>query len=333
VEITTRTFQARNGAVIIAQTQNASEGGNITLRATTVDLANNVNISSQSFGTGNAGSVTILAADTIRTDNSRITASANQAGGGSITLRAADIRLQNGSLINTNVAEGIGGGGNITITAPIFIALEDSDILANANQGRGGNITINSDAFLADFFSSGRATAVRYSGDITPFRGNDRVDISASSAVGISGTVTIPDFSFLQSSLSSLSGNFVSPDQVVAGSCIARRNAQQGSFVVTGVGGLPSNPLDDKIPGRFETRGVRSLNETQQTSDRRQPPIPNPQLPTPTTWKLGDPIQEAQGLITTSDGRMILAANLGKGAIGISQNLICAPEFSAEASL
>jgi large exoprotein involved in heme utilization and adhesion len=332
VEITTGTFQLRDGTVIVAQTQNASEGGNITVRATTVDLANNANISSQSFGTGNAGSVTILAADTIRTNNSRITASANQSGGGSITLKAADIRLQNGSLINTNVAEGIGGGGNITITAPIFIALEDSDILANANQGRGGNITINSDAFLADFFSSGRATAVRYSGDIAPFRGNDRVDISASSAVGISGSVTIPDFSFLQNSLSSLSGNFVSPDQVVAGSCLARRNAEQGSFVVTGTGGLPGTPLDDKIPGRFEVGQVRSLDSTSQNTSSSQSPTPNSQPPTSTTWKLGDPIQEAQGLVTTRDGRMFLAANLGTEAIDVAPDLICPPEFSPEIS-
>ncbi len=42
--------------------------------------------------------------------------------------------------------------------------------------------------------------------------------------------------------------NFVSTDQVVANSCLPRQGNSQGTFVVTGNGGLPENPETATIP-------------------------------------------------------------------------------------
>jgi filamentous hemagglutinin family protein len=270
--------------------------------------------------TGNAGKMSIQARS-IQLDNGSLTAASIRAGGGDITVTASDTNLQNSSLISTSVANSTGGGGDITINSGTFIALEDSDILANADEGPGGNITINSPVFLADLFSSGKATAVgRNPGDFARFRGNDRVDISASSRVGIGGTVNVPDFSFLENSLQSLSGNFVNPEQVIANSCLARRNVEQGSFTVTGTGGLPATPYE-ALSGRYAVTQVQGVSDAQ--TPQASSPTPKLQTPTSNSWKLGDPVIEARGMTITADGRIIVGTTLQSMPASQAQDLIC----------
>jgi large exoprotein involved in heme utilization and adhesion len=141
--------------------------------------------------------------------------------------------------------------------------------------------------------------------------------------VGISGSVRIPDFSFLQNSLASLSGNFVNPDQAIASSCLAHRNAGQGSFTLTGTGGLPHNPYE-AMRGGYEVSEVQGL--TPQEKQQASSPVPNPQSPIPNSWKLGDPVQEAQGMTLTADG-LILVGTTPQLAVAVkAQDLICPAE-------
>ena len=314
------------GSGLFASTDanSTGDGGNINIDTTNLDLNNGAAISAQSDGKGTAGDITITARQAINSNRGEITANAASAGGGEITINTRNINLLNSSLISTSVANSNGGGGNIKITSDTFIALEDSDILANADAGPGGNIEINSPLFLADLFASGFGTAVgRNPGDFTQFRGNDRVDISASSRVGISGSVRIPDFSFLQNSLASLSGNFVNPDQAIASSCLAHRNAKQGSFTLTGTGGLPHNPYE-AMRGGYEVSEVQGL--TSQEKQQASSPIPNPQSPIPNSWKLGDPVQEAQGMTLTADGRILVRTTPQLAVAVKAQDLICPAE-------
>ncbi len=314
------------GSGLFASTDanSTGDGGNINIDTTNLDLNNGAAISAQSDGKGTAGDITITARQAINSNRGEITANAASAGGGEITINTRNINLLNSSLISTSVANSDGGGGNIKITSDTFIALQDSDILANADAGSGGNIEINSPLFLADLFASGFGTAVgRNPGDFTQFRGNDRVDISASSRVGISGSVRIPDFSFLQNSLSQLSLNFVNPDQAIASSCLAHRNAKQGSFTLTGTGGLPYNPYE-AMRGGYEVSEVQGL--TPQEKQEASSPLSNPQSPILNSWKLGDPVQEAQGMTLTADGR-ILVGTTPQLAVAIkAQDLICPAE-------
>ncbi|NER49768.1 MAG: S-layer family protein, partial [Symploca sp. SIO1A3] len=304
-----------SGGILINGEQ--GDGGDISINSWSL-VMNDSAISSNSRGDGNAGNITLNIVDNLHLDNSEITADSTQAGGGDINITAYDSRLRNGSLISSSVANGDGGGGNISITSPLFLALEDSDILANANQGAGGNININSAAFLADLFGSGNAVAVGSNpGDFNQFRGNGRVDISASSQVaGLSGQVSFPDFSFLQYSLSQLSANFVNPEQAIAGSCLARRNTQQGSFTVTGTGGLPPTP-NNTFSSQYRLRGVQSVGEGNVSQNQVQPTaaIPN--------WQIGDPVIEAQGLIATADGRIVLGNEPQLGAMVGVEDVVC----------
>lgn len=301
LQVNTRAFSVRNGARVTVASADATTDFTFASGSVIVGL---VQLTFPDRATGNAGTMTIRA-DSIRLDNGSFTAASVRAGGGNINITSDDIELRNSSSISTSVANSTGGGGDIDIKSGSFIALEDSDILANADEGPGGNITINSPVFLADLFSSGQATAVgRNPGDFAQFRGNGRVDISAKSRVGISGTETFPDFSFLQNSLSALSDNFVNPEQAIANSCLARRNAERGSFTVTGTDGLPQNPYES-IGGRYDLTEVQSLSprETQPVSSSS----PNSQSSViANRWKLGDPVQEAQGITMTPQGRILL---------------------------
>jgi large exoprotein involved in heme utilization and adhesion len=286
----------------------------LTIDATeAVRLTNNARLLAQASSSGSAGTLTISTRN-LFVNASEISTTAAQSGGGQIAINADQILLRNSSAITSSVIDGAGGGGNISFASKLFIALEDSDILANARFGDGGRIIIDSTVFLADLFANvGRNPG----GNFAQFRGNGRVDISASSEFGVSGIVSVPDFSFLQNSLSSLAADFVNPDQVVAGSCIARRNTQQGSFTVTGTGGLARTPYDT---GLFYPYEVVSVQGTEPSETKTQPQT-SPALST--TWQPGDRIQEAQAMVTTADGRILLAVETDAGAIAPAYNLPC----------
>ncbi len=84
------------------------------------------------------------------------------------------------STISTSVLGGAWGGGNVTID-PVYVILQNSQILVQAVLEQGGNIDIIADVLLMD------STSI----------------VDASSQFGLSGSVTI------QSPLSNLSGALV----------------------------------------------------------------------------------------------------------------------------
>ncbi len=328
--LSTRQLTVQNESEISTSTAGSGNAGQIIAQANSLSLRNGGRITSRSDGAGNAGSITIQLSDLLRTNRGEISAASEQGGGGNITVTARDIELKNSSLISTRVSSGSGGGGNISITArDIFIALEDSDILANAEDGNGGRITIRSPVFIADLFANVGPNPGR---DFSRFRGNGQVDISASSRFGVSGVVSIPDFSFLEDSLDSLSETFVSTEQIVAGSCLARRNVEQGSFVVSGTGGLPNDPYN-LLRGQYRVVGIKPISGGGSGSSNQTAPtqtlLP---LPTVTAWKPGDPIKEAQGLMKTIDGRIVLGTDSQLAAIARAEEIICGkiePEVSS----
>ncbi len=229
-----------NGGSLLSDVNGPGRGGDIAVQANNLQLQNGL-ISSRGTALGTAANITLSLTDTLTVNGSGILASATQAGGGNIAINARDIRLRNGSLVSTSVFDSVGGGGNIDIRSQIFIALEDSDILANAELGPGGNIFINSPTFLADLFGTGQATAVgRNPGSFAPFRGNGRVDISAESRAGTSGTVTFPQVDPARG-ITPLVTELVDPTQQIDQRC-GWRGDRASSFTVTGRGGLPTDP-------------------------------------------------------------------------------------------
>jgi large exoprotein involved in heme utilization and adhesion len=176
-----------------------------------------------SQGSGSAGSVTVSAGRLLLANGASISASAatSKASGGNITLTVGDLLNLVNSKINTSVqSTGTGNGGNITID-PQSVVLDQSSIIAQAVQGHGGSITINANQFLqsADSF------------------------VSASSALGISGTIEIigPRVDF-NGALVTLPGTLRSPAAILREGCAAQSVQPRSSLLVQAPGRLAQDP-------------------------------------------------------------------------------------------
>jgi large exoprotein involved in heme utilization and adhesion len=260
-------------------------GGKINLQTRLLSLSDRAQISARSLGSGTAGDVTITADESVTLTNSDITTSAQQASGGAISLTAKTMRLYGDSDIRTNVENGINNGGNITLNANSIIAFDDSDILAFARDGRGGNVFLDTPAFFGENYQPAPVGT-----NPNTLDGNNRVDINASGGIS-SGIINTPDTSFIQNNLSELSQTPIDTNALIANSCIGRNfNKLEGSFTITGLGGLPNRPGDVSL-STYSTGDVRSVQ-----GDRAS-----------NLWHKGDPIVEPQGVYKLPSGQLVLS--------------------------
>ncbi|OAI45168.1 hypothetical protein AYO43_01815 [Nitrospira sp. SCGC AG-212-E16] len=215
-----------SNASTVSSTATQAQGGDINITAgQSATLNNGSSISASSTGEGDAGDIDINAGQTFLATNSSVTTQANQASGGAIKITtnpSGTVELTN-SLISASVLNGTGGGGSVNID-PLYVLMQNSQILAQAVQGPGGNITINitnGGLFLPDANST----------------------ISASSQLGVNGTVTI------QSPNAPTSGQIqpLGKSPLIATSLLNQRCAslaggEFSSFTVAGRDSLPTEP-------------------------------------------------------------------------------------------
>lgn len=135
-------------------------GGNIIIKAHSLDLTNDGKLITSTFGQGNAGNITITVEDRISLDDSAIFSSVGQRGkgmGGNITIDARSLSLTNGGqLITSTLSGGQGNAGNIDIEVSdtvyfdgvgfdgvgnVFSSAAFSDV-EKGGIGKGGDITI-----------------------------------------------------------------------------------------------------------------------------------------------------------------------------------------------
>ncbi|UBF25600.1 hypothetical protein K9N68_29185 [Kovacikia minuta CCNUW1] len=231
---------ASSGLFANTDANSTGNGGSIFLRTTNLNITSGGLVSAQSLGTGKAGDITINARQNYNANDGQILAASAQTGGGNINIAARNIFLRGNSDITTNVFSGAGNGGNVTLSANAIVALNDSDILAFARDGQGGNITLNTRAFFGQNYRPAPPGT-----DPATLDGNNRVDINASGR--ISGIITLPDVSFLQNSLTEFSQTLVDTSTLLANSCIDRTRQANGTFFITGSGGLPERPGDAPV--------------------------------------------------------------------------------------
>ncbi|NJL48710.1 MAG: hypothetical protein HC929_16040 [Leptolyngbyaceae cyanobacterium SM2_5_2] len=258
-------------------------GGDISISAFDLTITNSGQINSSNsgivsqLGTGNAGNITLDLEGLLRLEDADISTFSQNAGGGSIALKARQVDLRRDGDITSVVLTGVENAGNIVFDASFVFAFDDSDILAFAADGRGGDI---------DFSMTNGVFAENYiPGSPAPFEGNNRVDINATGGIA-SGNITIPDTTFIENSLTSLTDAITDTAALTAGSCIARTEGEDlGAFVITGAGGLPSQPGQASVSA-FPTGVVRNLE-----------PGSAPEAM----------IQEPDGVYRLPDGRLVLS--------------------------
>ena len=202
----------------------------IDLRAVNLILQNNAQITTQAGVDVAAGDISIETTKTIQLfSGSKINTSADLGDGGDIHLKTKDYIYLNNSQIKTSVSttEGNARGGDIWID-PIFVTLNDSQILAETFNGQGGNITIITDYFMKS--------------------GNSLISAAANGALGVSGTIDLYGPNVEQAAgVDQLPINLLKADQWAAQAC-SKKAGNLSSFVMQQVlpmdyGNLLASPL------------------------------------------------------------------------------------------
>ncbi|MFE1747747.1 filamentous hemagglutinin N-terminal domain-containing protein [Coleofasciculus sp. H7-2] len=262
--------------------------GNVTVIADRLIFRDRATINVANFGKGNAGNINIRATTVELDNNSIIRATQRQAEQGNITIESQDLRLRHNSLITTNASNIIlfdtgqtianndmsTNGGNIIINTKTLVALENSDITANAQQGFGGQVRINASGIFKT--SNSDITATSSLG--TQFSGI--VQINTADVNPSTGLVALPE------NLTDIS------DQIAQGCSASRGN----SFVVTGRGGLPADP-NETLLGSTVWRDLR-------------PRMGNASIPVPVsqTASARTLMVEATGWVKNANGEVELVA-------------------------
>ena len=158
-----------------SSTEAVGKSGNITIKTSTLGLSNNAKVFSRSFGTGNAGDVSIKAeqiaiegsdsrietsiqtdamgnsgridlttANLSLSDSARVfSASLGQGNGGDISIEAGDIFVDDSFIYSGVERTGVGNAGNIHIkTANLGLVNAGQINSASYGQGNAGNILI-----------------------------------------------------------------------------------------------------------------------------------------------------------------------------------------------
>jgi filamentous hemagglutinin family protein len=296
-------------------TEATGRGGDISIQTGQLLIKDGATVTVGASGSGDAGRLEVIAPQLQLDTQGTLTAETASGKGGSITLQVPNlVMMRRGSQISTTAgtAGGPGAGGNISIKSDFIIGLENSDITANSFGGAGGVVDITTQGV----FGLKPRQALTQESDITAF---------SQTAPALNGQITIntSDVDPTQG-LVPLSNNLFSSEQIVAGSCLARRNVEQSRFTVTGTGGIPTTPYAEidgwyAMPAAGRRAGVPpALEKDPQTVTINARTITNNQVK---NWKPGDPIVEAQGIIVLADGRTVLSS-MSHG-VSETENLIC----------
>jgi filamentous hemagglutinin family protein len=183
VKISTERLEILNGGVVFAATFGSGAGGNVTINAEAIAIANTTPtfdrsaISASSFGTGNAGNIT-LNTGTLNIDNGGTVSSSSFATGvaGSITVNASESIQLSGRVAGVGSSSIIsavfpatpnnqrflglpaipsGNSGNVTLNTPVLSVTNGANLgVRNDGIGDAGKLRVNAGSILLDFGGS-----------------------------------------------------------------------------------------------------------------------------------------------------------------------------------
>jgi large exoprotein involved in heme utilization and adhesion len=280
--------QAAESGIFASTTANSTgDGGSIFIDPRTVIIRDGARIAVDSQGTGQGGNIQILRTGSLTLDNgASITAKTASNRGGNITLQVQDLlQLRRGSQISATAGtERAGGnGGNINIDAKFILAVpqENSDITANAFEGRGGNIQI---------FTQQGIFGIEFRDGETFLS-----DITADSQFNVDGNVQI-DSPDTDPSRRVVNLPTIPVEAEIVQAC-QPSDTQQSEFVITGRGGLP--PSAQEVLST-DTTGIDWVTLNPNTSTESERATENAQAP--------NRLVEAQGWVVAANGEIVLTA-------------------------
>jgi filamentous hemagglutinin family protein len=226
---------------------------------------------------GKAGNLEVQARSIVLSNQGKLVSETDLGKGGNITLQVQDLLLmRRNSQISTNAgkAQAVGDGGNININAAngfiVANKLENSDITANAFSGSGGKVQIDATGIFG-IFTRSREDLARLLGTNDPNKLNPQdlptSDITAISQASsnLSGTVNI-DIPNSDPDRGLINLPQEPTEQKITQSCPGAKAENESSFIITGRGGLPSNPKQFLTSDRVEVGWVEESAVGRQNS-------------------------------------------------------------------
>ncbi|PSR19179.1 hypothetical protein C8255_03730 [filamentous cyanobacterium CCP3] len=279
--------QPIRASLAVRATGEGGQAGDLRINTALLRVEDGAEVSVESLA-GQAGVLSILA-ESIILDRGLLNAetaldSSGSAQSANISLsNFALLLLQNQSSISAS-ASAQATGGNISFDSPegfiIALPFTNSDIIAQADQGRGGVISFD----IAGIYGLEQRDAVP---------GNNTNDISVNSTSGQAGTITINDLAADPSrSRTELLETVLDARNLIDRSCSADVGQGRNSFVVTGRGGLPPAPADivrsdnaglEDFGAETDTTVTNPVEPAPEPSARREPELPT-QIVEAQTW-------------------------------------------------
>jgi len=284
--------------------------GSLSIATGRLSVRDGATIGVQSYGTGAAGSINVVA-DSIALNTKGIIDATNLFGiGGNINLRSRDIQLRSNSRI-TAVGGG-GEGGNITLNSDILVGVNNSDITANAPSATGGRVNINVPNILG-FAATSREQVKSRLGVTDPqladlqvsptslLPSSDIAALSQSSGPALQGGGANPAQGLVEQRQ-----NIVAPADLIAGNPC--RKGTESAFTVTGKGGVPASP-DDTLSSAaspwtwVEEAGSLATDNVPDVTDRTPREIRDRE------------VVPARGWVVNARGEVMLVANQVAGQL------------------
>ncbi|MEG3960455.1 S-layer family protein, partial [Microcoleus sp. herbarium2] len=234
------------------QQRASGAAGSLSIATGRLSVRDGALVSVQSFGTGAAGSINVVADSIALNTKGTIDGRSVSGTGANINLLARDIQLRDNSRITTD--SGAAEGGNITLNSDILVGRNNSDITANARSAEGGRVNVNVPNILGFAAASreqiqsrlGLSDAQFAALQVSPtsrLPSSDIAAISQSSGPALQGTVT-----FSASGVNPAQGLVELPQNIVAPAALIAANpctkGTESAFTVTGKGGVPPSPDD-----------------------------------------------------------------------------------------
>ncbi len=174
------------------------EPGDINIETSSLFMENGAAVTASTFGPGNAGSVSILATNSVEFSNANIFSSAEigaVGNAGTVEIITENLLLSNGSQVITDIS-GEGNAGNITVQAKSIeltgTFANDSEqfsssFFADVNQtgiGNGGTITIETEQLLlSDGAQISSSTFGQVNAGLVSILATDSVELLGSSII------------------------------------------------------------------------------------------------------------------------------------------------------
>ena len=335
------------GSAILANTLPGSTGagGNIIIDPQLVIVRNGGRIAVDSQGEGTGGTIDIVSGQ-LRLNQGLITAETVASEGGNIILNIGEIiTLQNGSRITTTAGTELqgGNGGEITINTIYVVATpdENNDITANAFEGAGGDVRVTAEGIFG-LTPRSRAELEQLLGTSDPVL-LDPINLPSSDITAISRTnpqldgqvvISSPDIDPNQGMIA-LPENIVDASRLIAQGCSGGSIAatEIGSLIVTGRGGLPSDPTSTLTGNQLLLDWATAEDTSSSNGNVTSRETPQTTPATMTAETRPQQLQEVQALSINEAGQVVLLAQ-GEGQLSAAGSglpvLTCAGAIQEE---